>query len=415
MIKLFRVNPKNIIGEKSMKYVVILGDGMADTPSEKLGGKTPLEVAKKPNIDKICQMGEIGMVKTVPDGFSPGSDVANLSVMGYNPDEFYTGRSPLEAVSMGINVLPTDTTFRTNLVTVSDELDYEDKKMIDYSSDEITTEESRQLMKAVNDALGTDEYNFFGGISYRHLLLWHSEIEEINFTPPHDITGKNIREYLPSNQVMLELMKKSYDILKDHPINKSRVERGLNPANSIWMWGQGKKASLMPFEKKYGIKGAVISAVDLVKGIGICAEMENIDVEGATGNVDSNFDGKALASVETLKKNDFVYIHMEAPDESGHHFDKDAKVLSIELIDEKVVGPVYKYLSKSGEDFAFLILPDHPTPIDIGTHTSNPVPYAIYRSNAPKNCGLSYTESNGEKGEFVEIGYTLMDKFIGKA
>ncbi len=216
-----------------MKYVVILGDGMADVPSEKLGGKTPLDVALKPNIDKICQMGEIGMVKTVPDGFSPGSDVANLSVMGYNPDEFYTGRSPLEAVSMGIEVLPSDTTFRTNLVTLSDHEDYEDKAILDYSSGEISTEESRILMKAVDEALGTEEYNFFGGISYRHLLLWHTDIEEIKFTPPHDITGKKIKDYLPDNSVMVELMKKSHNILKDHPINKKRVEKGLNPANSI--------------------------------------------------------------------------------------------------------------------------------------------------------------------------------------
>lgn len=395
-----------------MKYVVILGDGMADTPSEKLGGKTPLEVAKKPNIDNICKMGEIGMVKTVPDGFSPGSDVANLSVMGYDPNEFYTGRSPLEAVSMGIDVLPTDTTFRTNLVTVSEDENYADKRMIDYSSDEISTEESRQLMKAVDEALGTEEYNFFGGISYRHLLLWHTEIEKVNFTPPHDITGRGVRDYLPDNPVMLELMEKSYDILKDHPINKSRIERGLRPANSIWMWGQGKKAALMPFEEKYGVKGAVISAVDLVKGIGICANMENIDVEGATGNVDSNFDGKAKAAIEALKENDFVYIHMEAPDESGHHFDKDAKILSIELIDEKVVGPIYNALKESGEDFAFLIMPDHPTPIDIGTHTGDPVPYAIYRSNDAKNCNLSYTEENGKKGDFVETGHMLMSYFI---
>lgn len=395
-----------------MKYVVILGDGMADVPSEKLNGKTPLEVAVKPNIDKICKMGEIGMAKTVPEGFSPGSDVANLSVMGYDPHQFYTGRSPLEAVSMGIQVLPTDTTFRTNLVTVSDDELYEDKTIIDYSSGEISTEESRILMQAVSDALSTDEYKFFGGISYRHLLLWHTDIEEIKFTPPHDITGKKIKDYLPDSPIMLELMKKSYEILKDHPINKSRIERGLNPANSIWMWGQGKKAALMPFEEKYGVKGAVISAVDLVKGIGICADMENIDVEGATGNVDSNFDGKANAAIDALKRNDFVYIHMEAPDESGHHFDKDAKVLSIELIDEKVVGPVYDTLIGSGEDFSFLIMPDHPTPIDIGTHTSAPVPYAIYRSNSPKNCGFTYTEANAKNGEYVENGYILMNKFI---
>ncbi|MEE1043688.1 MAG: cofactor-independent phosphoglycerate mutase [Clostridia bacterium] len=395
-----------------MKYVVILGDGMADLPSEKLDGKTPLEVALKPNIDKICKMGEIGMVKTVPDGFSPGSDVANLSVMGYDPHQFYTGRSPLEAVSMGIDVLPADTTFRTNLVTLSDDEAYEDKTILDYSSGEISTEESRMLMKAIDDALSTEEYKFFGGISYRHLLLWHSDIEEIKFTPPHDITGKKIKDYLPNNPIMLELMKKSYEILKDHPVNKSRIERGLNPANSIWMWGQGKKAALMPFEEKYGVKGAVISAVDLVKGIGVCADMENIEVEGATGNVDSNFDGKAKAAIEALKRNDFIYIHMEAPDESGHHFDKDAKKLSIELIDEKVVGPVHNALVESGEDFAFLIMPDHPTPIDIGTHTADPVPYAIYRSNSPKNCGLTYTEANAKKGDFIEKGYTILQKFI---
>lgn len=396
-----------------MKYVVILGDGMADKPSEKLNGKTPLDVAKKPNIDKICRMGEIGMVKTVPDDFKPGSDVANLSVMGYDPYKYYTGRSPLEAVSMGVEVLPTDTTFRTNIVTLSDEAVYEDKTMIDYSSGEITTAEARELMKAIDEALSIDEYKFYGGISYRHLLLWHSAIErEIDFTPPHDITGKPIKDFLPDDDRMLSLMKKSYEILKDHPINIKRIEKGLNPANSIWMWGQGMKPALSPFEEKFGVKGAVISAVDLVKGIGICADMESIDVEGATGNVDSNFDGKAKAAIEALKENDFVYIHMEAPDESGHHFDKDAKILSIELIDEKVVGPVYEWLKDSGEKFSFLIMPDHPTPIDIGTHTSDPVPFAIYRSNDEKSCGLEYNEENATKGIFVEKGCSLMDYFI---
>jgi len=395
-----------------MKYVVILGDGMADVPSEKLNGKTPLEVAYKPNIDNICKMGEIGMVKTVPSEFKPGSDVANLSVMGYDPFLYYTGRSPLEAVSMGVDVLPTDTTFRTNLVTLSDDEAFENKKMVDYSSGEITTAESRELMKVIDEKLGTEIYRFFGGISYRHLLLWHNDIREIKLTPPHDISGRVIKEYLPDDERFVELIKKSYDILKDHPINKDRIARGLNPANSIWMWGQGKKPMLSPFEEKFGVKGAVISAVDLIKGIGLCAKMQSIDVEGATGNVDSNFDGKAQAGIEALKNNDFVYIHMEAPDESGHHFDKDAKVLSIELIDKKVVGPIYEYLKASGEDFSFLILPDHPTPIDIGTHTSEPVPYAIYRSNAPENCGLTYTEANGKNGEFVEKGCSLMEKFI---
>lgn len=396
-----------------MKYIVILGDGMADKPSEKLGGKTPLEVADKPNIDKICKMGQIGMCKTVPNDFKPGSDVANLSVMGYDPYKYYTGRSPLEAVSMGVSVSDTDTTFRTNLVTLSDEEKYEDKKMVDYSSGEISTEEAKELIKAVDDALGTDEYRFFGGISYRHLLLWHGRVDgEIKMTPPHDISGKIIGDYLPGSEIMLSLMKKSYEILKNHPINLKRIKEGKNPANSIWMWGQGMKPALSLFKDKYGISGAVISAVDLVKGIGICAGMENIDVKGATGNVDSNFDGKAKAAIDALKRNDFVYIHMEAPDESGHHFDADAKVLSIELIDKKVVGPIYDAMVKGGEDFSFLIMPDHPTPIDIGTHTNDPVPFVIYRSNNPSNCGLSYNEKNGQSGPFVEKGYTLMDAFL---
>lgn len=398
-----------------MKYVVILGDGMADVPSEKLGGKTPLDVAKKPNIDKICAMGEIGMCKTVPEGFAPGSDVANLSVMGYAPANYYTGRSPLEAVSMGVDLLPTDTTFRTNIVTLSDEEIFEDKKMVDYSAGEISTEEGRELVAAVSEALSTEEFSFFGGISYRHLLLWHAPVDEIKFTPPHDISGKRIGEYLPSDPFMVELMKKSHEILKNHPVNLKRIKEGKNPANSIWMWGQGKKPALSSFEEKFGVKGAVISAVDLVKGIGMCAGMQSIDVEGATGNVDSNLDGKAKAAVDALKTNDFVYIHIEAPDESGHHFDADAKVLSIELIDEKVVGPLYDALLQSGEDFAFLIMPDHPTPIDIGTHTSDPVPYAVYRSNCPKNCGLSYNEKNAAGKIFVETGSELMNIFIGKS
>ncbi|MBR0277937.1 MAG: phosphoglycerate mutase, partial [Clostridia bacterium] len=313
----------------------------------------------------------------------------------------------------GVDVLPTDTTFRTNLVTLSDDPIYEDKKMIDYSSGEITTAESRELMKTIDEKLSCETFKFFGGISYRHLLLWHDKINNnIKLTPPHDISGKIIGNYLPDNNIMLDLMKKSYDILKEHPINKSRISRGLNPANSLWMWGQGVKPALSPFKEKYGIKGAVISAVDLVKGIGICADMESIDVEGATGNVDSNFDGKAQAAIETLKTNDFVYIHMEAPDESGHHFDGKAKVLSIELIDKKVVGPIYEALKSSGEDFSFMILPDHPTPIDIGTHTSDPVPYVIYRSNNPSNCGLEYNEANGKSGPFIEKGCNLMDIFI---
>ncbi|MBQ4542530.1 MAG: cofactor-independent phosphoglycerate mutase [Clostridia bacterium] len=395
-----------------MKYVVILGDGMADWPVEELGNKTPLQVANKPNIDYLCKNGITGLVKTVPDALPPGSDVANLSVMGYDPHLYYTGRSPLEAVSMGVEVLPDDTTFRTNLVTLSDEADYKDKKMVDYSSGEITTKESRELMKYVQENLGDEIRSFYGGISYRHLLLWHGLDKQFKLTPPHDISGKVIGDYLPDNEILLDLMKKSYDLLKDHPINKDRIKRGLNPANSIWMWGQGKKPALTSFKEKYGIKGAVISAVDLVKGIGICAQMDSIEVEGATGNIDTNFPGKAQAAIDALKVNDFVYIHMEAPDECGHHFEKDNKIKSIELIDGIVVKTVYEYLKNSGEDFSILVLPDHPTPLKIGTHTNDPVPFVIYRSDEKEKSGLAYNEEDAKNGEFVEKGHTLMSKFL---
>ena len=395
-----------------MKYVVILGDGLADCPVLELENKTPLQVAHKPYIDYLCKNGTTGLVKTVPDDMPPGSDVANLSVMGYDPYLYYTGRSPLEAVSMGVDVSADDTTFRTNLVTLSDEPDYKDKKMIDYSSGEITTKESRELMKYIQEELGDEIRSFYGGISYRHLLLWHGLDKQFKLTPPHDISGKVIDEYLPDNEILLDLMKKSYELLKDHPINKDRVQRGLNPANSIWMWGQGKKPELASFEDKYGIKGAVISAVDLVKGIGICAKMDSIDVEGATGNIDTNFAGKAQATIDALEQNDFVYVHMEAPDECGHHFEIENKIKSIELIDSIVVKTVYEYLKNSGEDFSIMVLPDHPTPLKIGTHTSDPVPYVIYRSDEKEKSGLCYNEKDAINGEFVEKGHTLMKKFL---
>lgn len=396
-----------------MKYVVILGDGMADWPVDKLGGKTPLEAAHKPYMDLLCKNGITGLVKTVPDDLPPGSDVANLSVMGYNPHEYYTGRSPLEAVSMGVEVKPDDTTFRTNLVTLSDDEPYENKTMIDYSSSEITTPESRELMKFINEKLGDDICEFFGGISYRHLLLWHGLDKQFKLTPPHDISGKKITEHLPDSEKLLELMKKSYDLLKNHPINLDRANRGLHPANSIWIWGQGKKPALSPFKNKYGIKGAVISAVDLVKGIGICADMDSIDVEGATGNVDTNFPGKAAAALEALKTNDFVYIHMEAPDECGHRFEVENKVKSIELIDSQVVKTVYEALKTGDEEFSIMILPDHPTPLKIGTHTNQAVPFVIYRSDEKEKSGLCYNENAAKEGCYVSEGYTLMDKFLG--
>ena len=397
-----------------MKYVVILGDGMADVRTEMLGNKTPLEKANNPYMNMLAEKGEVGMCKTVPDDLPPGSDVANLSVMGYDPHKYYTGRSPLEAASMGVEMTPDDTSFRTNLVTLSDDKEYRNKKMVDYSSGEITTAESRELMKFINEKLGDEVRSFFGGISYRHLLRWRGVDKIFKLTPPHDISGKVIGDYLPDSEILLGLMEKSYDLLKDHPINIDRIKRGLNPANSIWVWGQGKKPQLKPFKELYNIDGAVISAVDLVKGIAVCADMESIDVEGATGNVDSNFSGKAQAALEALKEKDFVYIHMEAPDECGHRFEADNKVLSIELIDKEVVGPVYEELKKRGEDFSILIMPDHPTPLTIGTHTADPVPYAIYRSNNEKNCGIKYTEEEAKKGGFIKDGYTIMKKFINE-
>lgn len=401
-----------------MKYVVILADGAADTPVEELGGKTPLEAANKPNIDELAKHGEMGLVRTVPDNLPPGSDVANLAVFGYDPQKYYTGRSPLEAVSMEVPLKLTDTTFRTNVVTLSDEPNYADKTMVDYSSDEITTEEARELIKYVNDNLGTDEYEFFGGFSYRHLLVWHNKENNFKLTPPHDISDRVVGEYLPEDETLRNLMIKSYDLLKDHPINKARVERGLNPANSIWIWGNGTKPNLDTYADRFGIKGSVVSAVDLIKGIGYCAGLNVIDVEGATGNVNTNFDGKAEAAVQALKNgDDFVYVHLEAPDEAGHRHEIDNKVKAIELIDSKIAAPIIEYLKNSGEDYSILVMPDHPTPLAIRTHTSDPIPYLLYSSkNSVSDSGYTtYTEAEAKKtGVFVEHGYTLINKLFEK-
>ncbi len=396
-----------------MKYIVVLCDGAADTPVPELGGKTPLEVAKKPNIDRLASLGEVGMVTTVPGNLPPGSDVANLAVFGYDPQKYYTGRSPLEAMSMGVHLELTDTTFRTNVVTLSDEENYEDKTMVDYSSDEITTEESTQLIKAVNDALRTEEYEFFPGISYRHLLVWHNKENDFSLTPPHDISGRRVGEYLPKDETLLGLMKKSYEILKNHPVNLDRIKRGLNPANSIWIWGNGTKPNLDTYKEKFNLQGTVVSAVDLIKGIGVCAGLRNVDVIGATGNVHTNFDGKAEAAIKALRSgSDFLYVHLEAPDEAGHRHEIDNKVRAIELIDEKIVAPILKAMEEDGEEFAMLIMPDHPTPLAIRTHTSDPVPYIIYKSGKSVNSGvLSYTEEEARKtGVVVEHGYSLINR-----
>ncbi|MEG1880091.1 MAG: cofactor-independent phosphoglycerate mutase, partial [Oscillospiraceae bacterium] len=373
--------------------------------------------AKKPNIDRIAKLGEMGMVTTVPEGFPPGSDVANLAVFGYDPQKYYTGRSPLEAVSIGVPIELTDTTFRTNVVTLSDETNFADKTMIDYSSDEITTAESHQLIDSVNKALKTDEYEFFGGISYRHLLVWHNKENDFSLTPPHDISGRIVGEYLPKDTTLRTLMEKSYDILKDHPVNIERIKRGLHPANSIWIWGNGTRPNLDTYEKRFGINGAVVSAVDLVKGIGFCAGLNVIDVEGATGNVHTNFDGKAEAAIKAFEDGaEFVYVHLEAPDEAGHRHEVDNKVKAIELIDEKIVAPIVKYLDSTGDEYRMLIMPDHPTPLEIMTHTSDPIPYVFYNNRTSNGAGtLGYTEKNAEStGNYTKNGYTLINKLFAK-
>lgn len=401
-----------------MKYIVMLGDGMADLPFEGLGNKTPLQCAKKPNIDYLAQNGKVGMVKTVPDGIAPGSDVANLSVMGYNPKKYYTGRSPLEAVSIGIQLADTDIAFRCNLVTLSDDKNYADKTMVDYSSDEITTAEATELIKCVNEHFKTSEIEFYAGISYRHCMVWHNGLQGLGLTPPHDISDKKITTHLPKNEVILDMMVKSYDLLKNHPINIARVERGLRPANSIWLWGEGTRPAISKFYDKYQINGSVISAVDLIKGIGICAGLDSIEVEGATGNINTNFLGKGQAAIDQLlnKNKDFVYIHVEAPDECGHRREVENKVRAIELIDEQIVGPLIRALDIAHEQYCILVMPDHPTPLALKTHTSDPVPFIIYTSNEKIDSKVnSYTEEEAQKtGLFVSEGHTIMDIFLQK-
>ncbi len=400
-----------------MKYVVVLGDGMADYRMPQLGNRTPLQCAKKPNIDYLAANGEIGMVRTIPEGIPPGSDAANLSVMGYDPNRFYTGRSPLEAVSMGVELSDTDLAFRCNLVNLAIEGNYETATMVDYSSDEISTAESTELIKEINKYLSNDEITFYPGISYRHCMIWHNGRGSRKMTPPHDILEKNISSYLPtgdSAEMMLEMQKKSYAILKDHPVNKARIARGLRPANSIWLWGEGKRPAIPKFIDKYGLKGSVVSAVDLIKGIGICAGLDSLDVEGATGNINTNFRGKAEAALKELRHGkDFVYVHVEAPDECGHRFEVENKVRSIELIDSDIVGVLLEGM-KEYDDYSIMVLPDHPTPLPLRTHTPEPVPYIIYRKSSHKPSGIAgYDEFQAQRtGIFIDKGYTLMDRFL---
>ncbi len=402
-----------------MKYVVFLGDGMADTPVKELDGKTPLMVAEKANIDSLAPLSEVGLVRTVPEGMKPGSDTANLSVMGYDPRTCYSGRSPLEALSMGLTLSDTDIAVRCNLVTLSSEEErYADKRMIDYSAGEISSEEARELIEYVQEHLGNDRVSFHPGISYRHCLIVHDAKTGSDLTPPHDITGKGIKRHLPSGllgELFLDLQMRSYDLLKDHPVNVKRVAEGKNPANSVWFWGEGTKPNLPDFEEKNGIKGAVISAVDLLKGIGKGAGMEVIEVPGATGNVHTDFAAKGRAAIDALGRVDYVYIHVEAPDESGHQGSLSDKITSIEKIDSDIVGPVLAYLKECGEpSYHVLICPDHPTPLAVRTHTSDPVPYLIYRSDAPQNDGpASYDEESAKStGVFLEEGFHLIDRLL---
>ncbi len=403
-----------------MKYIVVLGDGMADYPVKELGNQTPLDCANKPNMDRLCKEGVLGLVSHVPDSLSPGSDVANLSAMGYDPVAYYTGRSPLEAVSMGIDILESDVVFRCNLVTLSEGGEYRGKTILDHSADEITTAEARALIAEVEKSFGTQTMKFYPGVSYRHALVWQNGPEKPQLTPPHDILEKPITDYLPKGEgsdVLSNMMEQSYALLKNHPINQKRRERGLRPANSIWIWGEGKKPRLDSFYEKFGLRGAVISAVDLIKGIAICAGMKAIDVPGATGNIHTDFDAKAQACLDALSDGyDFVYIHIEAPDECGHRHEIDNKVRAISLIDEKVVGKITRELDQKGEDYRMLILPDHPTPLSLRTHTKDPVPYILYDSRKKGDSGFScYCEKNAKLANVYEkAGYNLLKAFLEK-
>lgn len=398
-----------------MKYAVILGDGMADWPLDELGGKTPLEAARHPNMDELARRGEFGLVRTVPEGMKPGSDTANLAVFGYDPRVYYSGRSPLEAMSLGIPLVESDVTYRCNLVTLKETASLEDSAMLDYSAGEISTEEAAELVSFLNGRLRAPGATLYPGFSYRHCLVLNSAETGAELTPPHDISGQDTRGKLPAGTnaaLLLGWMRASFELLKEHPVNRARVAAGKKPANAVWFWGEGRKPKLSPFFDKTGLHGAVISAVVLIQGIGRCAGMDVIKVPGATGTFETNFSGKAAAAVRSLENGaDFVYIHLEAPDECGHHGQLKEKIYSIEQIDEKVLGPVWRYLESTGGDFRMLVLPDHPTPLKIRTHSAEPVPYALFRRGDDAERNTRYTERDAAStGLFVEAGHTLIDR-----
>ena len=399
-----------------MKYIVVLGDGMADEPLEALGGKTPLEYAQTPCMDSLASMGHMGLVQNVPSGMAPGSDVANLSVLGYDPKRSYSGRSPLEALSVGVKMEPDDVIFRTNIVTLTEEEPYAEKTILDHSSGEIATKDADVLMDAIRSAFNSETVQFYTGTSYRHIMVWKKG-KLVSLEPPHDHLGTKIGPWLPKEPMLREMMEESFPILNAHPMNLARAEAGKHKANSLWFWGAGTKPSLQNFEEKTGLKGAMISAVDLLKGIAVGAGMKVYQVPGATGSLDTNYEGKAQAAVKALLEDgcDFVYIHVEAPDEMGHQGLIHEKVQSIEYLDQRLIALVKKAMDDSGEDYRMLILPDHPTPIRVRTHTGNPVPFLLYDSTHPEKKKAKYSEAEAAATEdFEPDGYKLIDRLIQK-
>lgn len=398
-----------------MKYIVILGDGMADEPIEALGGKTPLDYAKTPTMDALSKASEVGLVHTIPEGMSPGSDTANMSVLGYNPKKYYSGRSPLESLSIGVDMKDTDVALRCNIVTLTeDDVPFEEQRIVDHSSDEITTEDAAILFNDVIKEFQNDTYQFYVGTSYRHCMIW-ARGQVVDLVQPHDVLTQVIGRHLPKDEMLRQMEKRSYEILKDHPLNMERKAKGLNPANCFWFWGAGTKPALDSFQGKYNKKGAMISAVDLLKGIAVGAGMDNIIVEGANGGLHTNYEGKAKAAAEALVKDgyDFVYVHVEAPDEMGHQGSVEKKIQAIEYLDTRVIKLVKELLDASGEDYRMLVLPDHPTPICVRTHTSDPVPYMLYDSTREEHHSWNYTEGDAKAGGIdIPYGWDLMARLF---
>lgn len=402
-----------------MKFLIMLGDGMADRPVPQLDNKTPLEAADCRTMDFIAQNGELGLTNTLFEGLPTGSDTANLSVLGYDPHKYYTGRSPIEALGLGIPLSDDDTVFRLNLVSISTDGAFEDKVMLDHSADKITNEEAYALLDAISERFATPSLIFHRGVSYRHIMIWKNIDYGYTMMPPHDILGKTIGEYLPGGKYgekVLSMMRESYEILMAHPVNKARISRGLRPANCIWLWGEGTRPALSDFRERYGISGSVVTAVPLIKGLANGVGLRPIDVDGATGDYYTNYKGKADAAISAFKSGDeFVFVHVEAPDECGHDGDFELKVRAIERIDREILAPVKEYLDMCGEEYRILLMPDHATPIEVRTHTIAPIPYAIYGAGFDKKSGLSYSEANAEKsGVVTPLGYEIMNRFVSR-